>query len=164
MQRRLIVLAAIAAALASPAFAADGAWKFVVDEQDHPLLTYSEGGKEVFFVGCGHAFAVQAKYPGARGRKGAATITISNAETRMTLKGEIDKPQAGAKDPRFSQTDLGYRRQDPELYGDTWHALEDRLFRLIDSGRPLTISAEGKRYVLPPVDAPGWKKRFKEIC
>jgi hypothetical protein len=164
MKRRLTVLAAFAVALASPAFAADGAWTFVVDEQDHPLLTYSEDGKEVFFVGCGHAFALQAKYPGPRIRKGAATITIASAQTRMTFKGEIDKPQAGTTGPRFSQIDLGYRRQDPELYGDKWHAREDRLFNLIDSGQPLRISAEGRTYVLPPVDAPNWKKRFKEIC
>ena len=33
-------------------------------------------------------------------------------------------------------------------------ALENRVLELLDSGRPLTISAEGKSYVLPPVKAP----------
>jgi hypothetical protein len=32
------------------------------------------------------------------------------------------------------------------------------------SGRPLTISAEGKSYVLPPVNAPRWRARFQKIC
>jgi hypothetical protein len=165
MKRRLTLLAAYAIAMASPAFATAGAWTFIIDERDHPILTYTKGGKEVFSVGCGRAFGMHANYPGARARKGAATITIASAQTKMTFKGEIDEPEAGEKGPaRFTQWDLGYRRQDPALFGKTWHALEDRLFNLLDSGRPLTIAAEGKNYVLPPVDAPNWKKRFKTIC
>jgi hypothetical protein len=31
-------------------------------------------------------------------------------------------------------------------------------------GRPLTISAEGKSYVLPPVNVPRWRARFQKIC
>jgi hypothetical protein len=33
----------------------------------------------------------------------------------------------------------------PELYEDKWHALENRVFDLLDAGQPLTISAEGKK-------------------
>ena len=58
MKRRLSLLAAVAAVAAvaaSPAFAADGAWTFVVDERDPPILTYTKGGNEVFQVGCGRA-------------------------------------------------------------------------------------------------------------
>ncbi|NVN87002.1 MAG: hypothetical protein HXX15_13055 [Rhodopseudomonas sp.] len=165
MTRRLILLAAMAAISGFPAFAADGAWKFVVDDREHPILTYSVGDRDVFFVGCGHAFAINANYPGAQDRKGAASITISSAQSSMTLKGEIEEPEAGETGPaRFAQQDLGYRRQDPELYEKAWHKLEDKLFNLLDSGKPLTISAEGKSYVLPPVDAPNWKARFKKIC
>jgi hypothetical protein len=159
------LLAVTALVSAWPAFAADGVWKFVIDERDHPILTYSESGKEIFSVGCGRAFGVHANYPGAQRRKGAAVITIAGAKARMRLKGEIDKPEAGETGPaQFTQWDLGYRRQDPNLYEKPWHALKDRLFSLIGSGRPLTISAEGRNYVLPPVDAPNWKARFKEIC
>jgi hypothetical protein len=165
MRRRLGLLAVMVLVSAWPAFGADGAWKFVVDERDHPILTYSENGKEIFSVGCGRAFGVHANYPGAHGRKGRAVITIANAKTRMRLKGEIDAPEAGETGPaQFTQWDLGYRRQDPNLYEKPWHALKDRFFNLIDSGGPLTISAEGGKYVLPPVDAPNWQARFKEIC
>jgi hypothetical protein len=165
MKRRLILLAAVAAVAASPAFAADGAWTFVIDERDHPILTYTEAGKEVFQVGCGRAFGIHANYPGAQKRKGAATITIANGKTTMAFKGEMAEPEEGTKGPaRFLQWDLGYRRQDPNLFEKKWHALEDRLFNLLDSDRPLTIAAEGKKYVLPPIDAPNWKARFKEIC
>jgi hypothetical protein len=165
MKRRLISLAAVAAVATSPGFAADGAWTFVVDERDHPILTYTEAGKEVFQVGCGRAFGLHANYPGGQKRKGAATITIASAKTTMTFKGEIAEPEEGTKGPaRFLQWDLGYRRQDPDLYEKKWHALEDRLFNLLDSGQRLTIAAEGRKYVLPPVDAPNWKARFKEIC
>jgi hypothetical protein len=166
MTRRGIWLATLLAAnLAVPALASDGAWKFVVDAQEHPILTYSEAGQEVFFVGCGHAFAVTANYPGAQDRKGDAAITIDNGKASMTLKGSIDEPEDGKTGPtKFGQSDLGYSRQDPGLYEKAWHALEDKFFSLIDSGKPLTISAEGKSYVLPPVDAPNWKARFKKIC
>ena len=64
----------------------------------------------------------------------------------------------------FNQADLGYARDDPELYQDKWHALENRVFDFLDSGHPLTISAEGKSYVLPPVNAPRWRARFQKIC
>jgi hypothetical protein len=165
MRRRWGVLAVVVLVSAWPAFAADGAWKFVVDERDHPVLTYSESGKEIFYVGCGRAFGVHANYPGAQRRKGAAALTIASAKTRMRLKGEIDEREAGETGPaQFTQWDLGYRRQDPNLFEKPWHALKNRLFNLLDSGRPLTISAERGKYVLPPVDAPNWKARFNEIC
>ena len=68
--------------------------------------------------------------------------------------------------PRGSTTqwDLGFRRQDPALFGPRWRRLEDRLLDLLDSGLELTISAERGSYTLSPVNAPDWKKRFKKIC
>jgi hypothetical protein len=42
--------------------------------------------------------------------------------------------------------------------------MENGVFDLLDSGRPLMISAEGKSYVLPPVNARRWRKRFQKIC
>jgi hypothetical protein len=60
----------------------------------------------------------------------------------------------------FNQGDLGHR----ELEGDKWAALEDQFLEFLDSGRPLTISAEGKSYVLPPVKVPKWRARFQKIC
>lgn len=60
----------------------------------------------------------------------------------------------------FNQADLGH----PELDEDKWGALEDRFLDLLDSGRPLTISAEGKSYVLPPVNVPRWRARFQKFC
>jgi hypothetical protein len=35
---------------------------------------------------------------------------------------------------------------------------------LLGSGQPLAISAEGKSYVLPPVNVPRWRARFQKIC
>jgi hypothetical protein len=52
----------------------------------------------------------------------------------------------------------------PELDVDKWGALENRFFDLLDSGQPLMISAEGKSYVLPPVNAPRWRARWQKIC
>jgi hypothetical protein len=150
------------------ALAADGAWKFQIDERQHPLLRYlNADGKTVFMVGCGHAFAIHAVYPGAPKKDGdTATIAIGNGRTRMEFPGEInsDFDEVPPNATHFVQWDLGYRRQDPGLYEKKWHQLENRLFDLLDAGKPLTISAEGKSYVLPAVDAPRWRQRFQKIC
>jgi len=166
--RALGVLAIVFCLGLPAALAADGTWKFEIDERDHPGLSYlNANGKTVFLVGCGHAFAIHAVYPGAAKKDGAkAAIAVANKHAQMTFNGEIatgyenDPPHT----THFLQWDLGFRRQDPALYGKRWHVLESRLFDLLDSGQPLTISAEGKRYVLPAVDAPRWKERFKDIC
>jgi hypothetical protein len=149
------------------AFASDGSWKFGIEERGNPELRYSQKNRTVFYVGCGHAFGLHAVYPGAHKNAGEkATITIANANTRMKFKGEIearhkdDPPSA----THFAQYDLGFRRQDPDLYEAKWKRLEARFLDLLDSGQPLTISAESRSYELPAVNAPGWKKRFKERC
>jgi hypothetical protein len=149
------------------AFASDGSWKLGIEERGNPELRYSQKNRTVFYVGCGHAFGLHAVYPGAHKNAGEkATITIANANTRMKFKGEIearhkdDPPSA----THFAQYDLGFRRQDPDLYEAKWKRLEGRFLDLLDSGQPLTISAESRSYELPTVNAPGWKKRFKERC
>ena len=135
------------------AFASDGSWRFDIEERGNPELRYSQKNKTVFYVGCGHAFGLHAVYPAAHKNAGEkATITIANANTRMTFKGEIearheDDP-AGAT--HFAQYDLGYRRQDPNLYGARWKRLEARFLDLLDSGQPLTISTESGSTNFPP--------------
>ncbi len=164
------VLAAIAGFCSSSASAVDGAWKdgvwkFALDEQEQPSLVYVQNGKDVFFIGCGRAFALRVNYPGAADRKGGASVTISNGITSMVFQGEIEKAEAGDTGPvQFTQWDLGHRRQDPALYGKAWHGLEDRLLNLLDLKRPLTFSAGDRSYALPPVNAPNWKAHFKKYC
>jgi hypothetical protein len=58
------------------------------------------------------------------------------------------------------RSELGH----PELNEDKWGALKNRYFDFLDSGHPLTISAEGKSYVPPPVNVPRWRARFQKIC
>jgi|HubBroStandDraft_4_1064222.scaffolds.fasta_scaffold225607_2 hypothetical protein len=162
------ILAVISCLGLSGTVAADGAWKFQVDERDHPELSYLDtNGKTVFMVGCGHAFAIHAVYPGAPKKDGEkATITVASAKTHMDFAGEI--ASADEDDPpnttHFLQWDLGYRRRDPNLYEKKWHRFESRLFDLLESGQPLTISAEGRNYVLPAVNAARWRQRFQKIC
>jgi hypothetical protein len=166
---RLLSALVVISCLALPdAWAADGAWKFQIDEREHPLLRYLDAnGKTVFMVGCGHAFAIHAVYPGAPKKDGdTATIAIGNGRTTMDFVGEInsDFDEVPPNATHFVQWDLGYKRQDPDLYEKKWHQLEDRAFDLLDAGKPLTISAEGKSYKLPAVDAPRWRQRFQKIC
>jgi len=166
---RLLSVLAAASCLAMPAaLAADGTWKFDTDNQDHPHLVYSENNETIFSLGCGHAFVVRAVYPGAPKKDEAkATITIANAKTRMKLAGEIEDGFTDEFPPNSThivQWDLGFKRRDPALYGKRWRKLEYRLFDFLDSGHPLTVSAEGRSYVLPAVNAADWKQRFKKIC
>jgi hypothetical protein len=142
-----------------------GSWKFEFDRRDQPYLSYYDtSGKTVFRIGCGVHFETDAVYPGAPPKQEhtPASITIANGKTQMDFAGFIYAgPESFPPDTTwFNQADLGY----PELSEDKWHALENRLFDLLDSGRPLTISAEGKSYVLPPVNAPRWRARFQKIC
>jgi hypothetical protein len=143
----------------SPALAAKGSWKFKPDSQDNPILTYSENGKTVFMIGCGRAFGLQAKYPGTSKKTGKATITITNSKARMKIDGGFAAPDEDSATD-FLQWDLGFRRQDPELYGRKWNRIKSRLLGLIGSGETLTLSAQGRSYKLPPVNASDWEEPF----
>ena len=111
---------------------------------------------------------MDAVYPGGAPREDhtKASITIANGKTQMDFAGFtylLDGPGAEGWPPNttmFNQADLGH----PELDEDKWGALEDRFLDLLDAGRPLTISAEGKSYVLPPVNARRWRARWQKIC
>ena len=150
-----------------------GSWKFEIDRRDNPMLAYYDTrGRTIFRIYCGTHFETDAVYPGAAPKEDdtPASITIANGKTQMDFAGFtylLDGPGSEGWPPNttmFNQADLGYARDDPELYQDKWHALENRVFDFLDSGRPLTISAEGKSYALPPVNAPRWRARFQKIC
>jgi len=164
----LSILAATAGLALSAASAAGGSWKFDTEDQGHPRLANWENDKTVVMIGCGHAFVVHAVYPGAPKKdEEKVTITIANGKTEMKLDGIIESQFAWMSPPNtthFTQTDLGFTRQDDELYGRRWRRLEARLLDFLDSGRPLTISAEGKSYELPAIRIRGWKERFKRKC
>ncbi len=147
-----------------------GAWKLEMPApRDEPFLTYYDTHrKTVFRFGCGTHYELDAVYPGTAPKQDhtEASITIANGKTQMDFAGFtylLDGPGAAGWPPNatmFNQADLGH----PELEGDKWDALEDRFLDFLDSGGPLTISAEGKSYVLPPVNVPRWRARFRKIC
>ena len=145
-----------------------GAWKFEIDRQDQPTLSYHDTrGKSVFRIGCGAHFDMRAVYPAAPKQSDTkVSITIANGKTQMDFAGfTYAGPESFPPNTTmFNQPDLGYAREDPELYEDKWHALENRVLDLLDSGQPLTISAEGKSYVLPPINARPWRACFQKIC
>ena len=149
---------AICAIGLAPASAA-GLWKFEPDSRDNPILTYSEGASATFMIGCGRAFGLHVVYPGTAKKEGKARITISNGKTSMSFDGEFEEPFEDSH-TNFVQWDLGFRRQDPELYGKRWKAVRNRLLDLLGSSAPLTISAGSKSYKLPPNDAGDWRPAF----
>jgi hypothetical protein len=153
---------------AKPAGGRHDSWIYETDKQDQPSLSYRNAkGETVFSVSCGAHFEMFAVYPGVTKKDGdTASITIANGKTSMDFAGDIFT--AETEMPRganiFSQPDLGFARQDPDLYGDKWHAQEDQFFDFLASGAPLKISAEDRSYTLPAVNAPRWKQRFRKIC
>jgi hypothetical protein len=170
MFARLFGIAAIVFALdVSGALAADnvqrGAWKFELSHQGQPWLGYHDSaGKTVFLIGCGTHFEVLAVYPATpkQDERQAATITIASGKKQMDFAGFVDVgSELTPPDVRmFDQADLG----NPDLDQEKWRALEYRVLDLFSSGQSLTISAEGKSYVLPPVKQPRWRERWQKIC
>ena len=170
MTARLFGIAAIVVGLGgSEAFPADsawkGAWKFEMAHQGQPWLGYYDPkGKTVFLIGCGTHFEVLAAYPATPkqdGRQGAK-ITIASGKTQMDFVGFVDigSEHTPPDVKMFDQADLGF----PDLEQDKWRALEYRVLDILSSGQPLTISAEGKSYVLPPVKESRWRARWEKIC
>jgi hypothetical protein len=159
MQRFEVALLSLVAAsvfFVFPTPGIGGSWKFEVDQRGHPTLSFSESGKVQFLVGCGRAFGLHAKYPGKAKKSGTASITIANARKRLKLPGEFEEPDAEDA-TNFVQWDLGFSRQDPELFGKRWSQVQSRLLDLIGSGETLTISSGKDNYRLPPVDVSNWK-------
>jgi hypothetical protein len=142
-----------------------GSWKFETDRSDQPYVSYYHtSGRTIFRIFCGVHFEMDAVYPGASPKQDdtKASIMIANGKSQMDFAGFtflLDGPGSEGWPPNttwFNQAELGH----PELNEDKWGALKNRFFDFLDSGHPLTISAEGKSYVLPPVNVPRWRARF----
>lgn len=179
MYPRLLGIAAVVLGFGlSKALAASdvwkGSWKFEMDRWERPWVGYYDiRGKTVFRFGCGTHFEMDAVYPGGAPEQDhtKASITIANGKTQMDFAGFtylLDGPGSESWPPNttmFNQPDLGYADEDDDpKYMNKWRALENRFLDLLDSGRPLTISAAGKSYVLPPLNVPRWRARFQKIC
>ena len=115
-------------------------------------------------MGCGRAFGLHVKYPATPKKEGKATITLANSKTSMKVVGEFTEPVE--EDPTtFVQWDLGYRRQDPKLYGKAWERKLEKFFDLLANGGPITVSAKGRSYQIPAaVTVGGWRKGWHEHC
>jgi hypothetical protein len=142
-----------------------GAWTLEMDRYDRPWLTFHDTNrKTVLRFGCGTHYELDAVYPGEAPKQDhtEATITIGNGKTRMDFAGFIySGPESfPPQTAMFNQADLGH----PELADDKRGALEDRVLDLLGSGLPLTVSAEGKSYVLPPTPTSRWRARFQKVC
>jgi hypothetical protein len=153
------IIAISGIALASAA----GGWKYQVIPNDGHVLTYSNDGKVTFYLGCGRGFVLHVKYPGEARKEGKARITISSGKDRITFDGEFEEP-IEVQDPApmnfatdFQQLYLGYAKHDDRVYGKNWLAPRARLYALLGSAKPLTISAGKDRYRLPAIDASKWR-------
>lgn len=157
----LSIILTTALVVSAPVPAVAGSWKLEFDSRELPSVSYMENGKTVFLLGCGRAFGLHAKYPGTPGKSGKASISIGSARSRMTLLGEFEEAD-GDDQTTFVQWDLGFSRQDPELFGKRWDRVLSRLLSLIERADPLVISAARSEYRLPRVDAPGWRSAIEK--
>lgn len=150
--------------------ASAGTWKHEYISNDGNVLTYTEDGKVIFYMGCGRGFAIAAKYPGKARKEGDAEIAISTSRGRMTFKGEFEEP-VEVQDPvpmnfatTFHQTYLGLRKNDPRVFGDAWNAKKARVLDMLDAHGPITISAGKDSYQLPAIDVTSdWHKAI-DVC
>ncbi|MCJ9701394.1 MULTISPECIES: hypothetical protein [unclassified Bradyrhizobium] len=154
---RNLVLTIVLCLVAGPAPAAAGSWKLEFDNRQLPSLSYSEDGKLTFVLGCGRAFGLHAKYPDKAGRAGKATLMIGDGRRTMKLVGEFEELSGDDDLTNFVQWDLGFSRQDPDLFGKRWKRVEKHLLDLIEGASPLTISSKTASYQLPRIDAPDWR-------
>ena len=150
------------ALLTAPSLASAGSWKLEFDNRDLPSLSYRDQGKVTFMLGCGRALGLHARYPGEAGHAGKATITIGNGRKSMKLVGEFEEISADDDATNFVQWDLGYSRQDPDLFGKRWERAEARLLDLMEKASPLTISTGKASYQLPRIDAAGWRAAIEK--
>jgi hypothetical protein len=165
---RSVALATLLA-IATPAAGASqaGTWKYDVSRNDGHELMFIEDGRVTFILSCGRGFALQVKYPGAPKEEGKARISLSSGKSTMTIDGEfvpplkVDVPLPRDYATEFRQTWLGYARNDPQVYGKRWLATRSRLYALLGSGEPLTITAGKNSYQLPPIDAANWRTPFE---
>jgi hypothetical protein len=174
-----LVVASAHAAKNTPPPPLDGKWTFSTEDQDQPDLSFADAKRTIFDVGCGGRFILWAVHPRAsktppKNDSVAVKIklTIGNGKTTRQLMGQL---QAGFGDTRLGehfpkttayvvQTDLGYDHGGAETYGDKWRKDEAALLEFLDSGAPLTISAEGASYTLPPIGVADWRQRFRKVC
>ncbi len=155
--------------IATPAAGAwqAGTWKYEVSRNDGHELMFVEDGRVTFILSCGRGFAVMVKYPGKPKEKGKARISLSSGKSTMTFDGEfvpqlkVEAPEARDYATEFRQTWLGYAKNDPQVYGKRWLATRSRLYALLGSAEPLTISAGKNSYQLPPIDAANWRTPFE---
>src|SRR5450755_513942 len=135
-----LLAASIAIGWIGLAPASAGSWKYQESKTGNSNLIYSENGKATFLFGCGRAVGLHVKFPGEAKQEGRATIAISTAKARMSFDGKFEAPFEGSGAVNFVQWDLGFSRQDPELYGERWNQIKSQLLDLLDSGKPLAIS------------------------
>jgi hypothetical protein len=80
----------------------------------------------------------------------------------MSFDGKFEAPFEGSGAVNFVQWDLGFSRQDPELYGERWNQIKTQLLDMLGSRKPLTISSGADSYRLPPNDVKNWRSPFDD--
>jgi hypothetical protein len=136
---------------------ADAGWEKPADPQSRAEIVFVEDGKWVVDLACSLNLALFLKYPGTK-QSGPANLLLSNSDKHVLLRGGFTKDNkdtsTDARDPPFV---AAWGKNPP--YPADLDAVESILF----SGKQLSFTAEGRKYVLPGMDKNA-ATRFKNDC
>ena len=126
-------------------------WQVPAEPQARAEIVFTDSGKTPFDLLCGHNIVLYLKYPGKK-KSGAVTIVISNSRKSISVRGELEKSDAGNQ--HFAAAWTGKTPDPADL---------DDVMAMLSSGLELTFRAEGVSYVLPAIDTDALAK-YKSAC
>lgn len=140
--------AVLALALIS-ALKADGAWKFL--DQDNEHVQYVDGDRTIFWLGCSKYTGFSAVYPDQSRKGGQAKVQLANGKTALNFTGTLQPDDNGTVDITVILDDVSVKPV-------------DQVVALLGAGLPITVSAAKGSYALPAPTIEDFKKRFGEAC
>jgi hypothetical protein len=134
-----------------PAVGASGSWTF--REEGNEKIVFSQGGQEIFQVGCSKYFGFSAIYPDQSRKGHHARIELSNSKTKLNFVGRLYRDPDDASKTLINVL-LDVKSPEPV----------HQLVSMIGSGLPITVSAGKSTYVISGSNLANLESRFDESC
>lgn len=128
-------------------------WQIPGERIGRAEIRFIDGKKTVASLACAHNILLTLRYPGNQAVKKRASVTIGTPRSSIVVNGAVEQDDT-FKEIMFSALWTGKTADPADL---------DALMAIFRSGQPLTASAEGKSYSLPPID-PDLLKKYEDEC
>jgi hypothetical protein len=143
-----------------PAMGAEGSWKYPEEDDFHALAVFSDGETHIFRYVCSKYIGFEVKFPNQTSVDHDAQIRLSTTNNNLVLSGDL------------SDEDDGYNPSHTLMFSASLNGEGDKpdlvkkLFSMIESGMPITVSGGNSSYVLPGFNLPKkWlESRFNKVC